>query len=187
MAIKFSFDLEKTIAALAFLAKRRGATLDKFLSIKWLYEADRIAFASWGKTITGDEMVSMDNGPVLSKVYDLFKGSGTANNLREWQSYFGKTNGNTVTLQKEANVDLLSEEEMKALEAAKSKIDSVAPWEVASLLHEIYPEWEDPHGGCRKIDPTIILREAGRTDAEIQMIEESSDTFNQEQKMFSRL
>ena len=145
MSIKFSFDINKTIAALAFLARRQGAKLDMFLSIKRLYSADRRALASWGKTITGDKMVSMDKGPVLSTVYELFKGRGTADNLREWKSYFGETVNNAV------------------------------------------PEWEDPHGGSRKIDPATILRNEGRTEDEIRMIEESAESFNQIEKMFSRL
>jgi uncharacterized phage-associated protein len=187
MSIKFSFDINKTIAALAFLARRKGAKLDMFLSIKRLYSADRRALASWGKTITGDKMVSMDQGPVLSTVYDLFKGRGTADNLREWKSYFGETVNNAVQLRRSAETDLLSEEEIDALEAAQDEIGSVAPWEVADFLHKLYPEWEDPHGGSRKIDPATILRKEGRTEDEIRMIEESAESFNQIEKMFSRL
>lgn len=187
MSIKFSFDINKTIAALAFLARRQGARLDMFLSIKRLYSADRRALASWGKTITGDRMVSMPKGPVLSTVYDLFKGIGTADHLQKWRSYFGDTVNNTIQLQRPANIDLLSEEEIDALEAAQDEIGSVAPWEVPEFLHQLYPEWEDPHGGSRKIDPATILRSEGRTEDEIRMIEESAENFNQIEKMFSRL
>jgi len=187
MSITFSFDINKTIAALAYLARRKGATLDMFLSIKRLYAADRRALTSWGKTITGDKMISLDNGPVLSIVYNLFKGEGSVTNLREWRSYFGDTVNNTVTLRRDANIDLLSEEEIDALEAASQEIGSVAPWHVAEFLHGLYPEWEDPHGGMRKIDPATILRKVGRTEEEIRMIEESAESFNEIERMFSRL
>ncbi|MDR3773276.1 MAG: Panacea domain-containing protein [Terracidiphilus sp.] len=187
MSIRFSFDINKTIAALAFLARRPGAKLDMFLSIKRLYSADRRALASWGKTITGDRMVSMDQGPVLSTVYNLFKGIGTADHLRRWKSYFGETVNNTVQLQRPPEFDLLSEDETDALEAAQDEIGSVAPWHVADFLHDLYPEWEDPHGGMRNIDPAKILRKVGRTEDEIHMIEESTESFNQIEKMFSRL
>ena len=187
MSIKFSFDLNKTIAALAFLAGHQGAKLDMFLSIKKLYSADRRALASWGKTITGDRMVSMDQGPVLSTVYNLFKGTGTADHLRQWQSYFGETVDNKVRLRQPPEFDLLSEEETDALEAAQDEIGSVAPWDVADFLHKLYPEWEDPHGGMRNIDPATILRKVGRTEDEIHMIEESTESFNQIEKMLSRL
>jgi len=187
MSITFTFDIDKTIAALAFLARREGGRLDMFISIKRLYSADRRALASWGKTITGDKMVSMDKGPVLSAVYNLFKGIGTADHLREWKAYFGDTVGNTIQLQRTVNTDVLSEEEIDALEAARAELDSVAPWELPDFLHTIYPEWEAPHGTSRKIDPAVILRHAGRTEEEIHMIEESAKSFNQLDKMFSRL
>ena len=187
MSIKVSFDMEKTIAALAFLARRQGAKLDMFLSIKRLYAADRHALGSWGKTITGDKMVSMDKGPVLSTVYSLFKGNGTTDHLREWKSYFGETIDNMVQLQRPANIELLSEEEIDALEAARDEIGSVAPWELPEFLHKLYPEWEDPHGGSRKIDPATILRNVGRSEDEIRMIEESTESFNQIERMFSHL
>ena len=187
MPINFSFDLKKTIAALSFLARREGSRLDMFLSIKRLYSADRQALASWGKTITGDKMVSMDKGPVLSTTYNLFKGIGTADHLREWKSYFGETIENSIQLKRPANIDLLSEEEIDALEAARAEIDSVAPWEVPDLLHKKFPEWENPHGRSRRIDPATILRNAGRTEEEIRMIEESAQSFNQIEKIFSRL
>jgi hypothetical protein len=187
MSIKFSFDINKTIAALAYLARREGGKLDMFLSIKRLYSADRRALASWGKTITGDKMVSMDKGPVLSATYNLFKGIGTADHLREWRSNFGQTKDNMIQLQRPANTDMLSEEEIDALEAARKEIDCVPPQELPDYLHKLYPEWEDPHGGSRRIDPATILRKEGRTEDEIRMIEESTDSFNQIEKMFSHL
>ena len=93
MPIRLVFDLKKTISAVAFLAQRDGQ-LNMFLSLKMLYLADKKALESWGKTITGDKMVSMPKGPVLSTVYDLFKGVGEAENLNEWNSYFGETVNN---------------------------------------------------------------------------------------------
>ncbi|MCX6915882.1 MAG: Panacea domain-containing protein, partial [Verrucomicrobia bacterium] len=39
--------------------------------IKLLYLADRTALLRWGRPITTDTYVSMDRGPVLSRVLDL--------------------------------------------------------------------------------------------------------------------
>ena len=52
------FDIEKTIAAVAYLVQREGGELDVFLAIKALYVADKDALIQWGKTITGDSFVS---------------------------------------------------------------------------------------------------------------------------------
>jgi uncharacterized phage-associated protein len=183
----FVFDIEKTIAAVAFLAKCEDGKLDMFLSIKMLYLADKKALESWGKTITGDKMVSMPKGPVLSTIYNLFKGIGSADHLAEWNANFGETVNNKIQLRKNPNLDLLSEDELEALEAARNEIDSSAPWEVAEWLHKTCPEWEDPKGSSRRIDPSLILRNAGRTEEEIRMIEESTQEFNQIEKMLSSL
>jgi len=187
MTLTFAFDIEKTIAAVAFLAKREDGKLDMFLSIKMLYLADKRALESWGKTITGDKMVSMPKGPVLSTIYNLFKGIGAADHLAEWNANFGETVNNKIQLRKNPNFDLLSEDELEALEAARNEIDSSAPWEVADWLHKTCPEWDDPKGSSRRIDPAVILRNAGRTEEEIRMIEESAQEFNQIEKMFSSL
>lgn len=185
--MSFVWDIRKAIAATAFLAKREAGKLDLFLSIKMLYVADKKALESWGKTITGDKMVAMPKGPVLSRVYNLFKGEGTARDLREWNAIFGETVGNKIHLLKEPDFGPLSEEEMEVLEAARTEINSVAPYEVADWLHQSCPEWTDPHGSSRAIDPAVILRNAGRTEDEIRMIEKSSETFKQIEKVFSHL
>jgi uncharacterized phage-associated protein len=158
-----------------------------FLSIKMLYLADKKAFVTWGKTITGDSFVSLPRGPVLSKTYNLFKGIGTPKNLKEWNSYFSETVNNAIRLLRPANVEKLSEEEMEILENARKEVNSCAPWDVAEWLHQTCPEWNDPHGSSRPIDPTVILRNAGRTEDEIRMIEESTESYNHLEDVFSKL
>jgi uncharacterized phage-associated protein len=187
MGVVFKYDIEKTIAAVAYLMQQENGKLDMFLSNKMLYLADKMAFVSWGKTITGDSFASLPKGPVLRNTYNLFKGMGTASNLREWNSYFSETVNNSIRLLRAANVEKLSEREMEVLERARQEVNSCAPWEVAKWLHESCPEWEDPRGSSRPIDPTIILRNGGRTEDEIKRIKRSTETFNELEKMFSNL
>ena len=47
-----------------------------------LYVADREALLTWNRPITGDKFVSMDNGPVVSLIYDLIKHNGPAKTWR---------------------------------------------------------------------------------------------------------
>jgi hypothetical protein len=188
MAIKFTLDLDKTIAAMAVFANgREGASLDMFLSLKRLYLADRRALISWGNTITGDKMISMAKGPLLSAVYDLFKGKGSAENLRKWRSYFGETSDNMVRLRRSVNLDILSAREIEALRAAQEEIGSVPPNELPAILHQRYPEWEDVGGGSKTIDPATILRKIGRSEDEIRRVEEEAESFNDDAKMFRSL
>jgi hypothetical protein len=187
MTITFVFDIRKAIAATAFLAEQESGKLDMFLAIKMLYLADKKALESWGKTVTGDKMVAMPKGPVLSTIYNLFKGIGTADNLKEWNSNFTETVGNAIHLVKKPDLGPLSEEERDVLEVARQEIIGVAPFEVADWLHSCCPEWQDPHGSSKAIDPAGILRNAGRTEDEISMIEQSSEAFKEIEKVLSNL
>lgn len=187
MSVDFKYDIEKTIAAVAFLMQQENGRLDMFLSNKMLYLADKAAYVAWGKTITGDRFMSLPKGPVLSKTYNLFKGIGAAKDLKEWNSYFSETVNNSIRLLRPANVGKLSEEEMEILEKARQEVNSCAPWDVADWLHQTCPEWNDPHGSSRPIDPTVILTNAGRTADEIRMIEESTESYNHLEDAFSKL
>jgi hypothetical protein len=50
------FDIDKAIAATAYLIERGGGTADMLPLIKKLYIADRMALIQWGKSITGDKL-----------------------------------------------------------------------------------------------------------------------------------
>jgi uncharacterized phage-associated protein len=177
--LRFKFDIRKTIAAVAFLMEREGDHLDMFLGLKMLYLADKESLIRWGKTITGDSFVSMKNGPVLSEVYNLFKKEGPPEHQREWDASFSERVNHSIHLLKPVDMDVLSEREMERLEEARKQINNFAPWEVARWLHETCPEWEDPEGSSIPIDPDVILKNAGRTEEEIRIIEESNRTYNQ--------
>lgn len=166
-AVVFDFDIRKTIAAVAFLTEKEGGELDMFLSLKMLYLADKEALVRWGKTITGDKFVSLPKGPVLSRIYNLFKGEDRSAHQAEWDSVFGERVNHSIRLLKEVDTGLLSEREMEVLESARCQIHEVAPWEVSTWLHETCPEWSDPHGSSIPIDPATILRNAGMTEEEI--------------------
>jgi len=176
--LTFRFDIKKSIAAVAFLMKREGGDLDMFLGLKMLYLADKQALTSWGKTITGDSFVSMPKGPVLSEVYDLFRGSAPREDQREWDAFFSERVNHSIHLLKHVDIELLSVREMEILEGARKQIRSVAPWEVAEWLHKTCPEWEDPNGGSTPIDPSTILRHAGKNEAEIQLVDESTQALD---------
>jgi len=172
----FDFDIEKAIAAVTFLIQKEGGEVDMFLSVKMLYLADKQALINWGKTITGDSFYSLPKGPILSEVYNLFKGKGRAENQAIWDSYFSELVNNTVRPLKEGDIGLLSEREAEVLESARRRIHEIAPWTVAKWLHDTCPEWTDPHGSSTPIDPNVILRNAGKTEEEIRLIEESNET-----------
>jgi uncharacterized phage-associated protein len=171
------FDIDKAIAAVTFLIQKEGGEVDMFLSLKMLYLADKEALINWGKTITGDSFYSLPKGPILSEVYNLFKGTGQRENQEKWDSHFTQLVKNTVRPLRDGDVGLLSEREAEVLESARKRINEIAPWAVAKWLHDTCPEWTDPHGGSIPIDPSTILRNAGKSEEEIRAMEESTEAF----------
>src|SRR5438552_1173164 len=55
----------------AYLLKRRGGRMAYLKLLKLLYLADRQSMSRYGESISGDCMVAMPHGPVLSRTYDL--------------------------------------------------------------------------------------------------------------------
>ena len=71
--MRFFFDINKATQAAAHLVYLQGGKINLMALIKLLYLADREALLETGYPITGDQMVSMPHGPVLSRIYDEAK------------------------------------------------------------------------------------------------------------------
>lgn len=70
--MRFSVDKEKTIEALLYIVSRYGE-IGRFHALKTLYFADREHLRAYGRPITGDRYIAMDNGPVPSYAYNALK------------------------------------------------------------------------------------------------------------------
>jgi len=176
------FEIKKAIAATAHLLELRNGSDDIFFLIKKLYYADRIALIGWGKTITGDSLVSMDSGPVVSTIYDLMKGKGKEENLILWKDVICKGKGHSFFLRKQADKDVLSQRELTALESSHQTIGSIRG-KVSDWLHRNCPEWKNPNGSSIPIDPSQILRLAKKTEGQIKETEQA----NEEIRFLNRL
>ena len=69
---KSNFNIEKAKASVLFIVNNIGET-DLLKIFKILYFSERNHLAKYGRLILNDEYVAMKNGPVPSKLYDLFK------------------------------------------------------------------------------------------------------------------
>lgn len=187
MNMRFGFDIEKTIAAVAFLLEKEGGELDMFLALKMLYLADKQALIRWGKPITGDSFVALPKGPVLREVYDLFKGTDPqGGHQARWNECFTELVNNKIRVRQRVDVGLLSEREMDLLEQAREKINEMAPWEVARWLHETCPEWKDPKGHSLPIEPETVLKTGGVSEERIQEIEKENEVFRRTKSLLSK-
>jgi len=176
------FNIDKAIAATAYLIERQGGADSMFYVLKKLYYADRTALISWGAPITGDEFASLRKGPVVSGIYDLMKGKGVPENLKMWSDVIERK-GNTITLKKNQDQGSLSEREKEVLESARKTIEGIKGVLISEWLHANCPEWDDPGDSSIPIDPSTILRKANKSEEEIRNIEHA----NEELRTLSRL
>lgn len=140
--------------------------------IKLLYFADRQALLEHGMPITGDRMVSMPHGPVLSGVLDFITwGTRTWGNCDDspWFKYISEPEGYEVHLLGALETDELSRYELHVLEAIDEQYGRLNKWVLRDISHNL-PEWEDPHGSSLPIEPAEILRAADHPSSEIERI-----------------
>ena len=178
--MRFRFDFEKTVQAIGVLFREEGRSEVDYLRIlKLLYLADRESMTLTGRPITGDRVVAMDHGQVLSETYDLIKGQHTR--MPEWDRYFVRSRY-SLRLQADPDVSELSRHEIETLQNIARRHENHSQWDLVSLLHQT-PEWQSHYvpNSSRPISAEDILQAVGRTDtaaiaAEVA-VEEVFDNF----------
>lgn len=136
--------------------------------IKLLYMVDREALARWGRTVTADHYISMDNGPVLSRIYDL---------IREempkpiWSEFISAPLGDYEVELCKPNPpsDRLSRAEERLIEEVYGQYGRMNRWELVKLTHS-FPEWKNPEGSSIPLHLSEILKALQVEDGEIRMI-----------------
>jgi hypothetical protein len=169
--MKFRFDMDKTLAAAGYLLSLGRGRCSILKLVKMLYYADRMALERWHRTITGDAFYSLPEGPIVSTAYNLMKGEGPKNLQERWFSFIQPRQGNTIVLKQMPETGFLSDAEKETLAASFRKISPMS--NVSTWMHKFFPEWEDPQGSSKRIDPKIILKLlTPLTDAQISAVEE---------------
>lgn len=166
IAVRFVFDEHKAATAAARILELNGAPMEYIKLIKLLYLADRRSLVETGYPITGDAMVSMDHGPVLSRVYDSVK---FASGDGPWQRHISAPENYRVRLLEPTDGLALSEYEEEILSEVFAAYAHLKWQKLIDVMHEL-PEWQDPHGSSWPIDARIILREAGKSDEDIEQV-----------------
>jgi len=113
--MEFNYDPLKTVQAAALFLKLNRQPMEYMKLIKLLYIADRMALDRMDDTITGDNYVSMDHGPVLSKVYNLISHGPVYDKDNPWFKYISHPRKYCVELCADPGNDELCEEEEKLL------------------------------------------------------------------------
>lgn len=167
--IRYKFREAKAVQAAAeFLRLGRGRENYTKL-IKLLYLLDRSALVKWGAPVTGDRMVSMPFGPVVSNIYDLISTQPDFDNPQIWHQYIART-GYEVELSKDPGRGELSDAEISIITALHEEHRNRDYREMIKFCHDPLnvPEWHDPAGSSSDIWPEQILKLSGWSDEDIE-------------------
>jgi uncharacterized phage-associated protein len=173
MSIQYQFHPEKAVEAAAMFLKLHEKPMHYLGLLKLLYMADRIALERIEEPITGDYYVSMKYGPVLSGVYDLIKRQPVEDALPVWSKFISREKHYKVSLINDPGKDELCEEEEEIITEVYNSCGNYDCFDLAELTH-YFPEWQNPHGTAIPITVESILRSVGKSDKEIEEIQQEA-------------
>jgi len=156
MSIRFN---EKALTqAAAVLLRREGGKMNYMKLLKLLYIADRKSLIEANKQISGDRLVAMDNGPLLSRAYDLLKEGKTQGAQGFWCEHIA-TKRYEAVLKTDPGNGALSEADERRLNEVYNQLGGMDERELVSWTHnpENVPEWRDPHGSVFDINTRDIF------------------------------
>ncbi len=152
------------------------------LIVKLIYIAERRALHRWGRLITWDRFVSMDNGPVPSQTLNLI--SGTEQQSEIWDEYISDRSAHRIGLREMPEIEELSQAEIDLLDEVYDEFGALNRWEVVDETHK-FPEWTDPQGSALPIELSDILRAGDVPSEQIERIEEEIEALGQARSVLS--
>jgi uncharacterized phage-associated protein len=137
----FRLDTRKAIEAAATLLRLAPYRLmgrKRLLAL--LYLAERESMKRSGRPMIGGRLVAMDYGPIHTEIYDLIKGSHSAQ--AEWSRHF-QNEGYQVRLAHDLGPAALSRQEVSLLNEISSERLGRDDFEIAEETHG--DEWQRNH------------------------------------------
>jgi len=168
--IRFSFDERKAAAAAAYLLSLEGKRMNYMRLLKLLYLAERQSLATLRMPIIGDTPFSMDQGPVLSRVYDLIRAN---NAVGPWGEVIERDTTYEVRLKAVPDFGALSDAEIALLRQASELYRTHDQWALSDMTHD-FPEWEDPNGSSIEIPLERILQAFNKTEDEVECVRQNA-------------
>ncbi|MCL4182151.1 MAG: DUF4065 domain-containing protein [Burkholderiaceae bacterium] len=159
------FSERKAAQVAAYFLFRAGGTLPVLSLMKLMYLAERRSFQKFGEPIIGDKLVSMDQGPVLSRTLNFINGF-VASEEGGWESWVSDRKNHDVALRRSTKIESpeeslleLSDGDLLVLDEIWTQLGHLDKWALRDYTHKYCPEWEDPDGSSIPI-PYARLFEA---------------------------
>ena len=149
---------EKIAHIATYLIRKLGGRVERLKLAKLMYLADRQSLDDRGCSMSGDQFVSIDWGPVPLSAYGFMWGRGAPSEQSTWDRLIEnhKRDPYHTLRSDEADLDLLSLYDEEVLDRIVEKYGTKLGTELAYDC----PEWEEPRGVSEQIEIKIrkILR-----------------------------
>ncbi len=174
--IRFKFDERKAVQAAGRLISQSGGEMNYMALLKLLYLIDREALLRWGKPITGDKIVAMKRGPVLSRIFDLVSQKKQEHPKCAWHNLIPRPAPYVYTVRFGGVPDIsaLSEAEVALIDAVFAQHRNKTEDQLVELTHKL-PEWSDPGKTSVPIPFERILKAEKKSDEEILAVAQEAE------------
>ncbi len=178
--IKFKFNERKAVQVAGRLIAQCGGEMNYMALIKLLYLIDRESLLRFGWPVTGDAVVAMKQGPVLSAVFDRVSQKKQHLPKSAWHNFIPRPAPYVYTVRFSGLPDMsaLSEAEVALIDEIYAKYRNLSEDDLVALTHKL-PEWSDPGKSSKPIPFEAILRAGKKGEDEIKAIqrEAAADDF----------
>lgn len=190
-----AFDERKVAQMAAYFLQRNGGPLSIIKLMKLLYLADRRSLDWFEYPMSGDRMVSMPHGPVLSQTLELMNGASRPNK-DGWDCWIADRAGHMLSLKdcqgsepgRELDLDCLSEADVDVLESTFQEFGGMGQWELRDFTHSsACPEWVDPKGSSYPIEYEDVLKALGRSEEEAREAQQALESQHKVERIFERI
>ena len=157
-------------------ASEKGANVTFLKLMKLMYLSERLSYERFGFPIIGDSLVSMPNGPVLSRTLDLIN-FGSSDGEGEWDKLVAAKTGRDMALNDNSGLDIdglreLSESDVEVLDSVWQRFGRMSALQLREYTHDPKncPEWQDPDGSSVPIQLETLLSKLGYSASDVASI-----------------
>ena len=169
------YNERKAAQVAAWFLNQAGGSMRHLRLMKLMYLAERQTLRDYGFTLTGDQVVAMPHGPVLSMTLNFINGDIESVN-DGWEAWISDRENHEVALRDRPNgqntFDELNNAEVEILNAVWNEFGHMTQWEIRDYTHDHCPEWDDPSGSSHAIPFHRIFRAFGSNSEEARLLED---------------
>jgi uncharacterized phage-associated protein len=172
-----------------FLGQTPERKMSHLKLMKLLYLSEREAVRAFGWPISGDRLVSMPHGPVLSQTLNLMDGD-VESQPGGWEAWISGKENHELSLRQPLNaaaLDELAPAEIDALKAVWDKFGPLGKWEIRDWTHQHCAEWQDPKGSSLPIAYEALARAVGFDEAAAKELAAQIQTEQEIDRLFAAL